>query len=559
LVSALLSGDLTPGYWLEHQATQGPNLRAISDEHASLSWSELQVKVSKWGKALRRRGVGTGVRVALLADNSAYLVAAVLAIHWTGAASVLLDPSRDKAWLAWALVESKATLLLVDRESHVKGLTLPSNCQAFVAEQAFAVDASSELDLELRYRGLGSDCFVWMMTSGTTGTPRVTRITNSRAVLSGFGMGDLCLGLGSSDTIFCVLPLTHATAMLTGLCVALLTGCAFITRKRLATSTFWADVSKEHATSLMYVGEVARYLLVAPMSSGEQTHSIKVAFGNGMALDVWQRFQARFRIPKILEFYGATELPLALVNLAGNPGSMGRIALRRFSPWQIIRCDVDTGDLMRRTDGTLKDCEVNEPGELVLFSKPHFWTKLTEHLSSLVGKVAKDAALAGGLPGTGAVGMRTGDIVSCDERGYVTFVDRLFGYIRQNGHNVSTRYLECRLRDAKDIIDVGVTHVTLPHYDGQLGLVVVVPTGNFQIAALARIVDQLPDYSRPRFLRLTTRLRLNRGFKFDQAGYRVQGVDPAIVTEPLYVYSRGQFVPMTDIIWSELVLGSFRF
>ena len=34
---------------------------------------------------------------------------------------------------------------------------------------------------------------------------------------------------------------------------------------------------------------------------------IRIMFGNGLRPQIWEQFQTRFNIPKITEFYGATE------------------------------------------------------------------------------------------------------------------------------------------------------------------------------------------------------------------------------------------------------------
>ena len=53
-------------------------------------------------------------------------------------------------------------------------------------------------------------------------------------------------------------------------------------------------------------------------------HKIKYAFGNGMRQDIWAEFQTRFMIPHMLELYGATESPIAFINLTNKFGSCGR-------------------------------------------------------------------------------------------------------------------------------------------------------------------------------------------------------------------------------------------
>ena len=60
--------------------------------------------------------------------------------------------------------------------------------------------------------------------------------------------------------------------------------------------------------------------------------------GNGLRPEVWEPFQERFRIPQIVEFYGATEGNVAIINYDGKVGSVGRLPgpLRRVMGTQLI-------------------------------------------------------------------------------------------------------------------------------------------------------------------------------------------------------------------------------
>lgn len=48
--------------------------------------------------------------------------------------------------------------------------------------------------------------------------------------------------------------------------------------------------------------------------------------GNGLRKDIWEAFQKRYKIPKIVEFFGATEGTAAFVNTWGRVGSCGRLS-----------------------------------------------------------------------------------------------------------------------------------------------------------------------------------------------------------------------------------------
>src|SRR5207237_1105738 len=77
-------------------------------------------------------------------------------------------------------------------------------------------------------------------------------------------------------------------------------------------------------TLLQYIGELCRYLVNSPPHPKEQSHRLRLACGNGLRPDVWAPFKERFRIPQIIEFYGATEGNVTLFNFEGKEGAVGR-------------------------------------------------------------------------------------------------------------------------------------------------------------------------------------------------------------------------------------------
>ena len=70
---------------------------------------------------------------------------------------------------------------------------------------------------------------------------------------------------------------------------------------------------------------MCRYLLNAPEHKFEQNHNLRIATGNGLRPDIWDDFKNRFKIKRILEFYGATEGNISLINYDGKSGAIGRV------------------------------------------------------------------------------------------------------------------------------------------------------------------------------------------------------------------------------------------
>ena len=48
--------------------------------------------------------------------------------------------------------------------------------------------------------------------------------------------------------------------------------------------------------------------------------------GNGLRMDIWKEFQDRFKVPRIIEHFGATEGTSITVNLTNKVGAIGRIS-----------------------------------------------------------------------------------------------------------------------------------------------------------------------------------------------------------------------------------------
>lgn len=52
---------------------------------------------------------------------------------------------------------------------------------------------------------------------------------------------------------------------------------------------------------------MCRYLLSTPPKPEDKSHKLRVIFGNGLRPQIWKEFVERFNIPRVAEFYGATE------------------------------------------------------------------------------------------------------------------------------------------------------------------------------------------------------------------------------------------------------------
>ena len=138
-------------------------------------------------------------------------------------------------------------------------------------------------------------------------------------------------------------------------------------RRRFSATQFWQEVEAEGATIFAYVGELCRYLVNQPERADERRHGLRLAFGNGLRKDVWEAMAARFAIPRVLEFYGATEGNVSLINFDGHVGAVGRVPkfLRRRFNVRLAAHDFETGEVLRDARGLAMPVRPGEVGEML--------------------------------------------------------------------------------------------------------------------------------------------------------------------------------------------------
>src|SRR6185437_14929589 len=207
---------------------------------------------------------------------------------------------------------------------------------------------------------------------------------------------------------------------------------------QVLSGNFWRDIVRWDCTLFQYIGELCRYLLKAPPSEFENQHRLRLICGNGLRGDIWEAFQARFAIPRILEFYAATEGNFSLYNVEGKPGAIGRIPamLAHRFPASIIRVDPDTGTPIRDENGLCIACARGETGEAV--GRIGTADEGGGRFEGYTDAAQTEKKVLRDVQAKGDAWFRTGDLMRLDEQGYFHFVDRIGDTFRWKGENVAT-------------------------------------------------------------------------------------------------------------------------
>ena len=372
-----------------------------------------------------------------------------------------------------------------------------------------------------------------MFTSGTTGLPKAAKVTHVRAqnYMRGLGAGAKAT---SKDRMMLVLPLYHATGGLVGMGAAFSNGGASIILPKFSASTFWNDAVNHGATMFTYVGELCRFLLSTPPHPLERSHNIQWIMGNGLRPEVWESFVSRFKIPHVIEFYGATEGNVSLINLDGPVGAVGRVP--SYLKWkfniEIVRYDVETGENPRGSDGFALRADDGEVGEVIgeireddaRFRFDGYETKEATQKKILRNVFKPDDAW-----------FRTGDLMKRDAHGYYYFMDRVGDTFRWKAENVATNEVAGVLSGFEGVTQANVYGVEVPGYDGRAGMAAIVSDTPPDLEELKNYLEtELPHYARPVFLRLSRESETTSTFKFKKTNLVKAGFDPERITEPVY-------------------------
>jgi fatty-acyl-CoA synthase len=421
------------------------------------------------------------------------------------------------------------------------------------ADHALAASELPALSIE--------DRALFIYTSGTTGLPKAANLNHYRVMLVAHAFAGV-MNIKPSDRMYDCLPLYHTAGGLAAVGALLVCGGTVVIRESFSASAFWDDVVRWNCTCFQYIGELCRYLVNSPPHENERAHMLRLACGNGLRPEIWRKFKERFRIPQILEFYASTEGNVALFNLDGKEGAVGRVPwwLARPFPVKIVRLDKERCEELRDERGFCIECSTGEPGEVIgkIVNAPSLPGSRFEGYASAADterKLLRDAF------DKGDVWFRTGDLMCKDARGYFYFIDRLGDTYRWKGENVSTTEVERALGRCAGVLEANVYGVAIPGHDGRAGMAAIVTRADLDLDALrANLARQLPPYALPLFLRVRHDLDMTTTFKQKKIELVGDGFDPARSSDPIYFNDpqRNAFIRLDVDAYKRINSGAIR-
>ena len=473
---------------LDNAARIYPRGVALDFLGAQTSYAELAALVARAAQALRDQGVGAGDRVALVLPNCPQHVVAFYAALRIGAIVVEHNPLYTKDELRVQLADHDPTVIIAwDNVAAAAQEVAASGTPIIAVDMTKALPRGKRLALRLPLPGVrrmraamttpapglpdwdtlvsaakpldpayprpeNGDIALLQYTGGTTGTPKAAMLTHRNLLANVVQARSWYPGLHLGDeTFYAILPLFHAY----GLTLCLLTG-TYVGATIALFPKFDPDMvvdayRRRPSTFLPGVAPMYPRILEAAKKGGVSLRATRVGLSGAMALpaetaEAWEAATGGM----LVEGYGMTESSPILsgspLNDKRRPGSLGVPF-----PSTLMR-------IVEPSDPTMP-VPLGEPGEIIAFGPQVF-----------AGYWNNPEATATALTADGW--LRTGDIGTMDETGFINLVDRQKELILVGGFNVYPSQVEDVIRDIPGVADVTV--VGVPQTQGEIVVAVVV-------------------------------------------------------------------------------------
>ncbi len=547
-------------------ARQGDRPALVSDLE-SLNYRALSERINRYARWAIVAGIKPGDAVCLIMPTRPDYVAAWLGISRVGGVVALINTKLVGQSLAQCInVAGADHIILAEELADVFEAARPQLARASRVWMDASLDAVlAELDggplSQAERRDVTiNDRALLIYTSGTTGLPKAASVSHRRIL----NWGGWFAGLTDAkpdDRLYNCLPLYHSVGGIVAPCSMLFAGASVALAEKFSAKNFWSDLVRFDCTLFQYIGELCRYLLKAPVSEFENQHRLRLACGNGLRGDIWEEFQSRFAIPRILEFYAATEGNFSLYNVEGKPGAIGRIPplLAHRFPASIVKVDAEHGAPLRDDSGLCIACARGEVGEAI--GRIGTADEGGGRFEGYTDHAETDKKILRDVYAKGDAWFRTGDLMKLDEQGFFHFVDRVGDTFRWKGENVATGEVNDAIRECAGVLDATTYGVEVAGTDGRAGMAAIVTAEGFDFTNFAaHLAHRLPSYAHPLFVRVSASLDTTETFKQKKHLLMREGFDPAVVGDPLYFKDpqSGEYRPLAMEVLARIAEGKIR-
>lgn len=382
------------GRIITEQARNAPRGEFLLFDGRVHTYEAVDRRINNVVRGLIQVGVRQGDRVGVLMETRPSALVAIAALSRLGAVAVVMRPDADlTASVRLGRVSEIMTdptnleavrdwpgQVLVLGGGEARTLHLPedgSKQNPVIDMEQIDPDA---VELPAWYRpnpGLARD-LAFIAFSAVGGELVAKQITNYRWAVSAFGTASAA-GLDRRDTVYCLTPLHHESALLVALAGAVVGGTRIALSRGLNSDRFVHEIRQYGVTVVSYTWAMLRDIVDDPAFVLHGNHPVRLFIGSGMPTGLWDRVVDAFAPAQVVEFFATTDGQAVLANVSGAKiGCKGR-PLPGAGRAELGAYDAEHDLILEDERGFVQIADVNQVGVLLAASNgpidPTAWVK----------------------------------------------------------------------------------------------------------------------------------------------------------------------------------------
>lgn len=450
--------------------------------------------------ALQEKGVKTGDRVAILGNNSFFWVCSYLAILKLGAIAVPLATAHTTEETQQFIEFTGCRIALTEKRLYLKFFGSLNENLDTLSEDILQQDTSAVWNISDNSFNLDQDAAL-MSTSGTTARPRAVRVTH-RNIQANTDSIIRYLELNPSEKMMAVLPFYYCfgTSLLH---THLRAGASLVCGGTFAyPETVLNLMEAEQCTGFAGVPSMYQTLLrnsSFPRRDWKHLHKLQQAGGKLQNILIEELIRA---VPhaKIFVMYGQTEATARLSYLPPELLSQKIGSIGKGIPGVTLQVLNEDGEPVKPSEVG----EIYAKGDNIC---PGYWNDPEATAEKFVNGLLK-----------------TGDLATVDEDGFIYVVDRKSDFIKTYGYRVSSQQIEAVLMEIPELVAAAVIgEPDIVRGEAILGF--VVPRDGASLTTsqiISHCANRLPHYMIPKEVFFVPSLPTNAHGKVVKAELRNQ-------------------------------------
>jgi putative long chain acyl-CoA synthase len=364
------------GRIIDEQANDAPQGEFLLFDGRVHTYEAVNRRINNVVRGLIEVGVRQGDRVGVLMETRPSALVAIAALSRLGAVAVVMRPDAD---LATTVRLGGVTEILTDPTNLDAARQLPGQVLVLgggesrdlhLPEDADVIDMEKidpdAVELPAWYRpnpGLARDLAA-IAFSTASGELVAKQITNYRWAVSAFGTASAA-ALDRKDTVYCLTPLHHESALLVNLGGAVVGGTRVALSRGLEPDRFVQEIRQYGVTVVSYTWAMLREVVDDPAFVLQGNHPVRLFIGSGMPTGLWERVVDAFAPAHVVEFFATTDGQAVLANVSGaKVGSKGR-PLPGAGHVELGAYDAEHDLILENDRGFVQVADVNQVGVLL--------------------------------------------------------------------------------------------------------------------------------------------------------------------------------------------------